>query len=96
MRVAGKPLSELASNKGRQESPQCDRMPSSRSLLSAFFLAGDCPTGQVLMSLRDGTCLDPSKDPLKAALSPPPTQDLPNQIKLLSSLHTLKVWLLAD
>lgn len=45
-------------------------------------------------ALRGGTCWDPSKDPLKAALSPAPTQELPNQVKLLSSLHTLKVWLL--
>ena len=45
---------------------------------------------------EDGRCLAASKDPFKAAVSPPPAQELPAWLKLLSSLHTLKVWLLAD
>lgn len=46
-------------------------------------------------ALGDGRCLGPSKGSFKAALSPLPTQELPNQIELLASLHTSKVWLLA-
>lgn len=45
---------------------------------------------------EDGRCLAVSKGPFKAAVSPPPTQELPDWLKLLSFLHTLKVWLLAD
>lgn len=66
--------------------------------LLCFPFGGGLPQGASANEseiLRDGGCLAPSKGPFRASLSPPPTQELPNGIKLLSSLHTSKVWLLA-
>lgn len=81
--------------------PSCDRsMPSlGYLLLSALPLAQGCPKGASANesgALRDSRCLAPSKGPFKAALSPPPTQEPPNQLELLSSPRTLKVRFLAD
>ena len=78
---------------------QCDRAtPRAGALLSAFLLAA-LPQGASVnenKAPREGRCLAPSKGPFKAKLSLPPTQELPDQLKLLSSPHTLKVRLLAN
>lgn len=81
--------------------PSCDRLMPSLGclLLSALPLAQGCPKGASANesgALRDSRCLAPSKGPFKAALSPPPTQERPNQLELLSSPRTLKVRFLAD
>lgn len=80
--------------------PACDRVRPSvghapvRLPIGQGLSPGECAQGSEALGGR--RCLSPSKGPFKAALSPPPALELPNWVQLLSSLNTLKVWLLTE